>query len=146
MSVRVFVELPEEAFSALRTTPEDFVREMRLAAAVKWYELGRLSQSKAAEVVGVTRHELLEALSRFKVSPVQISPEQPTKSASLSGQRLRHLQADDTPPVPARQGVAALGRRLGERRRTLTRQVGYDIESRQMQVRSWTAMSLFDRG
>lgn len=76
MSVRVLVELPEDAFSALRTTPEDFVREMRLAAAVQWYELGLLSQSKAAEVAGVTRHELLDALSRFEVSPFQTSPGQ----------------------------------------------------------------------
>ena len=76
MSVRVSVELPEDAFSALRTTPEGFVKEMRLAAAVKWYELGLLSPSKAAEVAGVTRYELLDALSRFKVSPFQPSPEQ----------------------------------------------------------------------
>jgi len=76
MSVRVSVELPEDAFSALRTTPEAFVKEMRLAASVKWYELGLLSQAKAAEVAGVSRHELLEALSRFKVSPFQTSPDQ----------------------------------------------------------------------
>jgi len=71
MSVRVSLDLPEDAFSALRTTPEGFVKEMRLAAAVKWYELGLLSQSKAAEVAGVSRHALLEALNRFKVSPFQ---------------------------------------------------------------------------
>ena len=76
MSVRVSVELPEDAFSALRTAPEGFVAEMRLAAAVKWYELGLLSQSKAAEVAGVTRHELLDALSGFKASPFQTSPDQ----------------------------------------------------------------------
>jgi predicted HTH domain antitoxin len=76
MSVRVSLELPEDAFSALRMTPEGFVKEMRLAAAVKWYELGLLSQTKAAEVAGLTRHELLEALSRFTVSPCQTSPEQ----------------------------------------------------------------------
>ena len=75
-SVRVSLELPEDAFSALRMTPESFVKEMRPAGAVKWSELGLLSQSKAAEVAGVTRHELLEALSRFKVSPFQTSPEQ----------------------------------------------------------------------
>ena len=76
MSVRVSVDLPEDAFSALRTTPESFVAEMRLAAAVKWYELGMLSQSKAAEVAGVTRHDLLDALRRFKASPFQTSPDQ----------------------------------------------------------------------
>jgi predicted HTH domain antitoxin len=75
MSVRMLLDLPEDAFSALRMTPEGFVKEMRLAAAVKWYDLGLLSQSKAAEVAGVTRHELLEALNRFKVSPFQTSPE-----------------------------------------------------------------------
>jgi predicted HTH domain antitoxin len=76
MTVRVSVELPEDAFSALRTSPEDFVREMRLAAAVKWYELGLLSQSKAAEVAGISRHEFLDALSRFKVSPFQTTPDE----------------------------------------------------------------------
>ncbi len=63
----------------LRTTPEAFVKEMRLAAAVKWYELGMVSQSKAAEVAGVTRHEFLEALARLKVSPFQTTPDQLTE-------------------------------------------------------------------
>jgi hypothetical protein len=35
MGMRVSMELPEGAFSALRTTPEAFVKEMRLAAAAK---------------------------------------------------------------------------------------------------------------
>ncbi len=63
----------------MRTTPEAFVKEMRLAAAVKWYELGMVSQSKAAEVAGVTRHEFLEALARLKVSPFQTTPDQLTE-------------------------------------------------------------------
>jgi hypothetical protein len=76
MSVRVSVDLPEGAFSALRTTPDGFAAEMRLAAAVKWYELGLPSQSTAARVADVTRHELLDALNRFKVSLFQTSPNQ----------------------------------------------------------------------
>lgn len=76
MVVRMSIELPESAFSALRTTPETFIKEMRLAAAVKWYELGMVSQSKGAEVAGVSRHEFLDALGRFGVSPFQITPEQ----------------------------------------------------------------------
>ncbi len=34
MAVRVAVDFPEDAFSALRTTPEDFVRARRQAAAI----------------------------------------------------------------------------------------------------------------
>ena len=49
---------------------------MRIAAAVKWYELGELSQDKAAEIAGLTRAEFLSALARFKVSPFQYGPEE----------------------------------------------------------------------
>jgi predicted HTH domain antitoxin len=76
MSVEIAVELPEDVFSALRRTPEAFVSEMRLAAAVKWYELGLLSQGKTAEVAGVSRQEFLESLVRFRVSPFQATPDE----------------------------------------------------------------------
>jgi len=76
MTVRVTVELSETVFSALRQTPTAFVREMRLAAAIKWYELGRLSQGKAAEVAGVSRQEFLHSLARYNLSPFQVTPEE----------------------------------------------------------------------
>jgi predicted HTH domain antitoxin len=76
MSVQIVLELPEEVFSALRRTPEAFVTEMRLAAAVKWYEIGLLSQSKAAELAGVSRQEFLASLARFSVSPFQVTPQE----------------------------------------------------------------------
>ena len=79
MPVQVIVELPEEAFSSLRSTPNDFVKEMRIAAAVKWYEMGTLSQSKAAEMSGVSRQEFIEALSRYQVSPFQVTSEELTE-------------------------------------------------------------------
>ena len=69
MSVKVSIDLPEHAFSALRMRPDNFVKEMRLAAAIKWYEMGLISQSKASELAGVSRQGFLEALNRFKVSP-----------------------------------------------------------------------------
>jgi predicted HTH domain antitoxin len=74
MAVHLTIELPEGAFSALRKKPADFIREMQLAAAVKWYEMGTLSQSKAAEIAGLSRGEFLLALGRYDVTPFQTSP------------------------------------------------------------------------
>jgi predicted HTH domain antitoxin len=76
MSTQITIDLPDDAFSALRSTPEDFVKEMRLAAAAKWYEIGMVSQSKAAELAGVSRERFLEALPRFRVSTFQETPEE----------------------------------------------------------------------
>lgn len=76
MSTQITIDLPDDAFSALRSKPEDFVKEMRLAAAAKWYEIGLVSQSKAAELAGVSRERFLDALSRFRVSPFQETPQE----------------------------------------------------------------------
>lgn len=75
-TVQLTLELPQDIFSALRQEPEAFLREMRLAAAVKWYETEQISQSKAAEVAGISRAEFLAALARFGVSPFQITADE----------------------------------------------------------------------
>jgi predicted HTH domain antitoxin len=67
----ITLNLPETVFSALRKTPDEFAQEMRIAAAVKWYELEQISQGKAAEIAGLTRAEFIQALSRYQVSPFQ---------------------------------------------------------------------------
>jgi len=69
--VHISLELPETVFSARRKSPAEFVQDMRLAAAIKWYELGEISQSKAAEIAGVTRVELLYFFALYKVDFMQ---------------------------------------------------------------------------
>jgi len=82
MTIQLTIDLPEDVFSLLRTSPNEFVGELRLAAAVKWYELGMISQSKASELAGVSRHQFLVALNRFKVSPFQVTPEELARESS----------------------------------------------------------------
>lgn len=72
----VQIQLPETAFSALRLNPDEFIQEMRIAAAVKWYELGEISQGKAAEIAGITRSDFINALSRYHVSFLQYTAQE----------------------------------------------------------------------
>ena len=82
MTIQLTIDLPEDVFSLLRTSPTEFVGELRLAAAVKWYELGMISQGKAAELAGVSRQKFLMALNLFKVSPFQVTPEELAREAA----------------------------------------------------------------
>jgi predicted HTH domain antitoxin len=63
----VTLDFPAEVFSALRRSPEEFVREMRIAAAIHWYSRGEVSQTKAAEIAGMERVEFIDELARQKV-------------------------------------------------------------------------------
>ena len=69
--VTVTFELPEGVLSSVRKDPDHFTQELRLAAAVKWYEMGRVSQDRAAQISGLSRSEFISALGRFEVSVFQ---------------------------------------------------------------------------
>lgn len=72
MSTRqVVVEVPEKVLLAEKTDEAGFARELAVLAAVKLYELGRLSSGRAAELAGMSRVEFLSALGRYKVFPFQ---------------------------------------------------------------------------
>lgn len=76
MSVSLKLDMPEGAFSALRLDHEGMVKELRLVAAVKWFEMAMVSQEKAAEIAGLSRADFIFSLARFGVSPVQYSVEE----------------------------------------------------------------------
>ena len=70
--MRVHLDLPEDLFSALRRSPDEFVREMRVAAAIHWYQRGQVSQEKAAQIAGLDRTEFLDALARDGVDAFSV--------------------------------------------------------------------------
>jgi predicted HTH domain antitoxin len=72
-------EFEPSAFGALRLAPNEFAREMRIAAAVQWYAQGMISQGKAAELAGLTRADFLDELFRRKVPACQVTPEELTE-------------------------------------------------------------------
>lgn len=65
------IDLDDDVFLGLQRTPEELAGELRLAAAVKWYEMGTVSQERAAQIAGLSRAEFIDALGRFGVSPFQ---------------------------------------------------------------------------
>ena len=77
--MQVTLELPEDAHQGLSSSADDFARELRIAAAAKWYELGMISQGRAAELAGLSRSEFIDALGRFQVSPIQVTPDELTR-------------------------------------------------------------------
>ena len=75
MSVTVTVQVPEGTLSVLRTDAPGFAEELKRAAVAKWYEMGMVSQGMGAEILGVSRSEFLDVLSRYRVSPFQSDEE-----------------------------------------------------------------------
>ncbi len=76
LMAQVAIDVPEGALAALRTDPDGYARELCRVAAIKWYEVGSVSQGRAAEIAGVSRAEFLDALGRHRVSPFQYSTEE----------------------------------------------------------------------
>ncbi len=70
-SRQVTIDIPESILQAERTDPDRFARELCVLAAVKLYELDRLSSGKAAELAGMSRVEFLENLERYRVFPLE---------------------------------------------------------------------------
>ena len=67
----VLINIPEAAFPFLGENQENLGRELLTAAVVKWFELGTISQGKGAEILGLSRAEFLDVLSKYHVSAWQ---------------------------------------------------------------------------
>jgi predicted HTH domain antitoxin len=66
---QLLVDYPDDLAEAIQLTPEETAAQILLMAALKMFELGKLSSGKAAELAGLSRVEFLEACGRYRVSP-----------------------------------------------------------------------------
>lgn len=67
LMLQITLEVPEDTFLALKVTPDALAQELQLAAAVKLYELRRLSSGAAARLAGIPRTVFLMRLADYEV-------------------------------------------------------------------------------
>ena len=72
---QIVLDIPDESLAALKLSADDAGQTLRLAAAAKLFELGRLSSGAAAALAGVPRTVFLTKLAEFGVVTFDLTRE-----------------------------------------------------------------------
>ncbi|RMH18612.1 MAG: UPF0175 family protein [Acidobacteria bacterium] len=70
------LHVPDEALRFFDSDADHLAREIVLLAAVKLFELGKLSSGQAARLAGIPRVEFLARLRDYRVSPFQLTADE----------------------------------------------------------------------
>lgn len=70
------ISYPRGLEHAVHMTKSELEQHIRLMAALKMFELGKVSSGKAAELAGMSRVEFLETCGRYRVSPFNFPAEE----------------------------------------------------------------------
>ncbi len=72
----ITIAYPEGLETAVSMSQEEFAATIRLMAALKMFELGKLSSGKAAQLAGISRVEFFEMCGRYQVSIMNYSADE----------------------------------------------------------------------
>ena len=73
---KVVLDIPEEILISLKDTTQEFSKDILMLAAVKLFELGKLSSGRAAQLAGMSRISFLQMLTRYKVPIFDLTEEE----------------------------------------------------------------------
>ncbi len=73
---KLVLEIPEEVLVSLKESPQEFSKDILILAAVKLYELGKLSSGRAAQMAAVSRVSFLQLLARYNVPIFDLTEEE----------------------------------------------------------------------
>lgn len=73
---KIVIEIPDEVLISLKETPSEFSKDILMLAAVKLYQMGKLSSGRAAQLAGVPRVTFLQSLSRYGVPIFDLTAEE----------------------------------------------------------------------
>jgi hypothetical protein len=65
------IEIPKQTLDHLHMELSEFAMAMKTMAALKMYELGRLSSREAAALAGISRGEFLQLLRTYQIPPFE---------------------------------------------------------------------------